>query len=142
MKKTGLRDFTTSKTPDASISVALSRDPILFERIAPSTYCVRPAYRKDPATADEVISLAKEKIQTSANGNFSGVNVEDVEKDEDYESEVVEGQEIDDFGASSAMKATDFNNDDVKTSVCEDADDDLKIEFENEGEFCNIVLLF
>ncbi|PWA44121.1 Pentatricopeptide repeat-containing protein [Artemisia annua] len=68
-EKTGLRDLTTSKTPDASISVALSRDPILFERVAPSTYCVRPPHRKDPADADE--------------------------KDEDFESEVAKGREID-----------------------------------------------
>ncbi|KAI3741695.1 hypothetical protein L1987_59369 [Smallanthus sonchifolius] len=132
IQKTGLRDLTTSKTPDASISVALSRDPVLFERIAPSTYCVRPAHRKDPATADEVISLAKEKIQTYTNGILSGVNVEDVEKDEDYESEVVEGQEIDDFGTSSTIKATNFYNEDVKTSVCED-DVELKTGFENAG---------
>ncbi|KAI3823950.1 hypothetical protein L1987_05396 [Smallanthus sonchifolius] len=133
IQKLGLRDLTTSKTPDASISVALSRDQILFERIAPSTYCVRPAYRKDPATADEVISLAKEKIQTYANGILSGVNVEDVEKDEDFESEVVEGQEIDDFGTSSTIKDTNFYNEDVKTSVCEDADVDMKTKFENAG---------
>ncbi|KAI3800848.1 hypothetical protein L1987_28946 [Smallanthus sonchifolius] len=132
IQKTGLRDLTRSKTPDASISVALSRDPVLFERIAPSTYCVRPVYRKDPATADEVISLAKEKIQTYTNGILSGVNVEDVEKDDDYESEVVEGQEIDDFGTSSTIKATKSYNKDVKTSVCED-DVELKSGFENAG---------
>ncbi|MFS8015161.1 putative transcription factor & chromatin remodeling DDT family [Helianthus anomalus] len=133
IQRTGLRDLTTSKTPDASISVALSRDPIIFERVAPSTYCVRPAYRKDPATADEVISLAKEKIQTYANGILSGFNFEDAEKDEDYESEVVEGQEIDDFGTSSSIKDTGFFGEDVKTSVREDVDVDMKTEFENAG---------
>ncbi|KAJ0797032.1 putative transcription factor & chromatin remodeling DDT family [Helianthus annuus] len=126
IQKTGLRDLTTSKTPDASISVALSRDPIVFARIAPSTYCVRPAYRKDPATADEVISSAKEQIQTYANGILSGVNLEEVEKDEDYESEVVEGREINDFVTLSTIKGTDFHNEDVKTSVCEDVDVELK----------------
>ncbi|KAI3710229.1 hypothetical protein L2E82_40005 [Cichorium intybus] len=123
IQKTGLRDLTTSKTPDASISVALSRDPILFERIAPSTYCVRPAFRKDPADADEVISSAKEKIQSYANGILAGVNAEDVEKDEDYESEVAEGTEIDDFGTSSAIE-------EIKT---EDVDVDVKREYENTG---------
>lgn len=103
IQKTGLRDLTTSKTPDASISVALSRDPILFERIAPSTYCVRPAFRKDPADADEVISSAIEKIQSYANGILAGVNAEDVEKDEDFECEVPEGTEIDDFATSTAI---------------------------------------
>ncbi|XP_076918162.1 homeobox-DDT domain protein RLT1-like [Bidens hawaiensis] len=131
IQKTGLRDLSTSKTPDASISVALSRDPVLFNRIAPSTYCVRPAYRKDPATADEVISVAKEKIQTFTNGILSGVNVDDVEKDpEHFESQVVEGQEIDDFGTPSTIKGADFYSQDVKTSVCED-DVELKTEFEN-----------
>ncbi|GAU23602.1 hypothetical protein TSUD_385910 [Trifolium subterraneum] len=38
IQKSGLRDLTTSKTPEASISVALTRDGKLFERIAPSTY--------------------------------------------------------------------------------------------------------
>ncbi|CAH1448498.1 unnamed protein product [Lactuca virosa] len=123
IQKTGLRDLTTSKTPDASISVALSRDPILFERIAPSTYCVRPAFRKDPADAEEVISSAKEKIQSYANGILAGVNAEDVEKDEDYECDVAEGTEIDDFGASSTIE-------EVKT---EEVDVDIKQEYENTG---------
>nr|XP_043622905.1 homeobox-DDT domain protein RLT1 isoform X2 [Erigeron canadensis] len=131
IQKTGLRDLTSSKTPDASISVALSRDPILFERIAPSTYCVRPAYRKDPATADEVISLAKEKIQTFTNGFLAGVNVEDVEKEEDYE-EVAEGTEIDDFGASSTNKDN-FFSEDVKMSVHKDVDADTKTDIKNAG---------
>lgn len=133
IQRTGLRDLTSSKTPDASISVALSRDPILFERVAPSTYCVRPAYRKDPATADEVISLAKEKIQTFTNGFLGGVNVEDVEKDEDYECEVADGTEIDDFGTSSTNKDTNFFNEDVKTSVCEDVGVDGKTDLKNAG---------
>lgn len=115
LKKTGLRDLTTSKTPDASISVALSRDPILFERVAPSTYCVRPPHRKDPATADEVIAGAKERIQNFA---MTGVvNVEDVEKDEDFESEVAEGQEID-VGTPSTAN-----------------DVEMKTDSENAGEF-------
>ncbi|KAL8226267.1 hypothetical protein R6Q59_000182, partial [Mikania micrantha] len=36
------------------------------------------AYRKDPATSDEVISMAKEKIQTYTNGILSRVNDEDM----------------------------------------------------------------
>lgn len=125
IQKTGLRDLTTSKTPDASISVALSRDPILFERVAPSTYCVRPSFRKDPANAEEVISSAKEKIQSYANGILAGVNVEDVEKDEDYECEVAE---IDDFGTN---KDPNFYNEEAKTAVGEDVDVDMKNELEN-----------
>ncbi|KAK6134925.1 hypothetical protein DH2020_031345 [Rehmannia glutinosa] len=49
IQRSGLRDLTTSKTPEASISAALSRDTKLFERTAPSTYCVRSPYRKDIA---------------------------------------------------------------------------------------------
>lgn len=100
LQKSGLRDLSTSKTPEASISVALSRDPILFERIAPSTYNVRLAFRKDPADADAIISAAKEKIQRYANGFLSGQNAEDEERDDDSEAEadVAEGPEVDDLG--------------------------------------------
>ncbi|WMV15971.1 hypothetical protein MTR67_009356 [Solanum verrucosum] len=102
IQKSGLRDLSTSKTPEASISVALSRDPILFERIAPSTYNVRLAFRKDPADADAIISAAKEKIQRYANGFLSGQNAEDEERDDDSEGEgdVAEGPEVDDLGTS------------------------------------------
>ncbi|XP_073058613.1 homeobox-DDT domain protein RLT1-like [Primulina eburnea] len=95
IQKSGLRDLTTSKTPEASISVALSRDPILFERIAPSTYCVRPAFRKDPADAESIIAAAKEKIQKYAHGILSGQNVDEEERDDDSESDVAEGAEVD-----------------------------------------------
>ena len=100
-KKSGLRDLTTSKTPEASISVALSRDPILFERIAPSTYNVRPAYRKDPADAEAIISAAREKIQRFVNGVLTGQNAEDEERDDDSDCDVAEGPEVDDLGTPS-----------------------------------------
>ncbi|XP_051129071.1 homeobox-DDT domain protein RLT1-like [Andrographis paniculata] len=93
IQKSGLRDLTSSKTPEASISVALSRDPVLFERIAPSTYCVRPAFRKDPADAESIIAAAKEKIQRYANGFLSGQNADEEERDEDSDSDVVEATE-------------------------------------------------
>ncbi|KAL7129980.1 hypothetical protein ABFS83_13G103000 [Erythranthe nasuta] len=95
IQKSGLRDLTTSKTPEASISVALSRDPILFERIAPSTYCVRPAFRKDPADAESVIAAAKDKIQRYANGFLSGQNADEEERDDDSDSDVADGAEVD-----------------------------------------------
>ncbi|PIN06555.1 Transcription factor PHOX2/ARIX, contains HOX domain [Handroanthus impetiginosus] len=95
IQKSGLRDLTTSKTPEASISVALSRDPILFERIAPSTYCVRPAFRKDPADAESIIAAAKEKIQRYANGFLAGQNADDEERDDDSDSDVPEGTDVD-----------------------------------------------
>ncbi|CAA0817866.1 homeobox-1 [Striga hermonthica] len=95
IQKSGLRDLTTSKTPEASISVALSRDPVLFERIAPSTYCVRPAFRKDPADAESIIASAKEKIQRYANGFLAGQNVDEEEREDDSDSDVGEGTEVD-----------------------------------------------
>nr|GMD93116.1 homeobox-DDT domain protein RLT1 [Ipomoea batatas] len=87
IQKSGLRDLTTSKTPEASISVALSRDPVLFERIAPSTYCVRPAFRKDPANAEEIISVAREKIQRYVNG-FLADTPSDVIKNTDLQNDI------------------------------------------------------
>jgi hypothetical protein len=36
IQKSDLRDLSTSKTPEASIVVALSRDANLFERVTPS----------------------------------------------------------------------------------------------------------
>lgn len=87
--------MTTSKTPEASISVALSRDPVLFERIAPSTYSVRPAFRKDPADAESVLAAAKEKIQRYANGFLAGQNADEEERDDDLDSDVADGTEVD-----------------------------------------------
>lgn len=87
--------MTTSKTPEASISVALSRDPVLFERIAPSTYCVRPGYRKDPADAESLIAAAKERILRYANGFLADQNVDEEEREDDSESDVAEGTEVD-----------------------------------------------
>ncbi|KAM7498033.1 hypothetical protein LguiA_022447 [Lonicera macranthoides] len=100
IQKSGLRDLTTSKTPEASIAAALSRDTKLFERTAPSTYCVRAPYRKDPADAEAILSEAREKIQVFKNGYFEGDDVEreDVERDEDSESDVAEDLEVDDLG--------------------------------------------
>lgn len=128
MKKSGLRDLTTSKTPDASISVALSRDPILFERIAPSTYCVRPAFRKDPANAEVLLSAAREKIQRYVNGFLGGENADDVEeKDDESECDAAEVPEVDDLGIpSSPNRKTDHSIEagaclgDGKDSLCND----------------------
>lgn len=111
IQKSGLRDLSTSKTPDASISVALSRDPVLFERIAPSTYCVRPAFRKDPANAEEILAEAREKIQKFSNGLLAEETADDVEKDDESESDVAEGPEFDELGTlSNVNKAGDLYN--------------------------------
>ncbi|KAK4271625.1 hypothetical protein QN277_020289 [Acacia crassicarpa] len=98
IQKSGLRDLTTSKTPEASISVALTRDAKLFERIAPSTYRVRAAYRKDPADAEAILSDARKKIQIFENGFSAVEDADDVEREEESESdEVDEDPEVDDL---------------------------------------------
>ncbi|XP_077212458.1 homeobox-DDT domain protein RLT2-like [Tasmannia lanceolata] len=101
IQKSGLRNLRTSKTPEASIAAALSRDATLFERTAPSTYCVRPAFRKDPADADAILSAAREKIQIFESGLSDSEGAEknteyanDVERDGDSEDD----PEIDDVG--------------------------------------------
>lgn len=92
LQKSGLRDLTTSKTPEASISAALSRDTKLFERTAPSTYCVKTPYRKDPADSEALLSAAREKIRVFQNALSE---CEEVEKDVD-EAERDEDSECDD----------------------------------------------
>ncbi|KAM0864539.1 hypothetical protein ACQ4PT_043854 [Festuca glaucescens] len=88
IQKSGLRDLTTSKTPEASIAAALSRDTKLFERTAPSTYCVKSPYRKDPADSEAVLSAAREKIRAFQNvlsDSEAEKEVDDVDRDDDSE---------------------------------------------------------
>ncbi|XP_008811888.2 homeobox-DDT domain protein RLT2-like isoform X2 [Phoenix dactylifera] len=106
IQKSGLRDLTTSKTPEASIAAALSRDTRLFERTAPSTYCVRSPFRKDPADAEAILSAAREKIQIFQSGLSDSEEaekdteyVDDAERDEDSECDAADGPEIDDVEA-------------------------------------------
>ncbi|KAJ4981059.1 hypothetical protein NE237_031896 [Protea cynaroides] len=110
IQKSGLRDLTTSKTPEASIAAALSRDTKLFERTAPSTYCVRAPFRKDPADAEAVLSAARERIHIFQNGysdsedaEKDGDDADDVERDEDSECDIAEDPEVDDVGTSSNL---------------------------------------
>uniref|UniRef100_A0A5B7A7I4 Homeobox-DDT domain protein RLT1 n=1 Tax=Davidia involucrata TaxID=16924 RepID=A0A5B7A7I4_DAVIN len=140
IQKSGLRDLTTSKTPEASISVALSRDAILFERTAPSTYRVRSAFRKDPADAETILLAAREKIQRYKNGFLAGENADDVERDEDSECDVAEGPEIDDLGTPSDANKNNSHNNEVSTcsgngkeNICNDAALDLQNELESAG---------
>ncbi|KAL2483357.1 Homeodomain-like transcriptional regulator [Forsythia ovata] len=102
IQKSGLRDLTTSKTPEASISAALSRDTKLFERTAPSTYCVRSPYRKDPADTEAILSAARDKIQLFQNKYVDGEGADDVEKedaerDQESESDIVDDPDVDDL---------------------------------------------
>ncbi|XP_038708176.1 homeobox-DDT domain protein RLT2-like isoform X2 [Tripterygium wilfordii] len=104
IQKSGLRDLTTSKTPEASIAAALSRDTKLFERTAPSTYCVRPAYRKDPTDAEAILSAARERIRISKSGFIDGVDVDDAERDEDSDSDVADDPDVDDLNSDLKSK--------------------------------------
>ncbi|KAJ6734162.1 HOMEOBOX-DDT DOMAIN PROTEIN RLT2 [Salix purpurea] len=104
IQKSGLRDLTTSKTPEASIAAALSRDSKLFERTAPSTYCVHPPYRKDPADAEAILSAARERIRVFKSSIVDGEDADDAERDEDSESDVAEDPDIDDLGTELNSK--------------------------------------
>ncbi|PIA31231.1 hypothetical protein AQUCO_05100028v1 [Aquilegia coerulea] len=107
IQKSGLRDLTTSKTPEASIAAALSRDGNLFERTAPSTYCVKSAFRKDPADAEALLSAAREKIQIFENGFSDSEGEKDADnnvvKDEDSDCDPVEDAEDDDVGVAANL---------------------------------------
>ncbi|XVE51391.1 hypothetical protein DITRI_Ditri02bG0036300 [Diplodiscus trichospermus] len=126
IQKSGLRDLTTSKTPEASISVALTRDAKLFERIAPSTYCLRPAYRKDPADAESTLAAARKKIRQFENGFLEGedadevereeVDRDDIEREEDSECDVDEDPEVDDIATPfNANEDAEYPKDEVTT---------------------------
>jgi hypothetical protein len=82
----------------------LSRDSKLFERTAPSTYCVRPPYRKDPADAEAILSAARERIRVFKSGIVNGEDADDAERDEDSESDVAEDPDIDDLGTELNSK--------------------------------------
>ncbi|CAH2034180.1 unnamed protein product [Thlaspi arvense] len=109
IQKSGLRDLTTSKTPEASISVALTRDVKLFERIAPSTYCVRAPYVKDPADGEAILADARKKIRAFENGFAGAEDVNDLERDEEFECDIDEDPEVDDIATmASASKSADL----------------------------------
>jgi hypothetical protein len=82
----------------------LSRDTELFERTAPSTYCVRPVYRKDPADSEAIYSAARERIRIFKSGFVGAEEANDGERDEDCESDMGKDPEIDDLGAQPNAK--------------------------------------
>ena len=103
-QKSGLQDLSTSKTPEASIVVALSRDANVFEIVSPSTYFVRPAFWKYLCDAEVVLQVAREKIQLFQSGfSYSEEDekdiedVEEVERDEYYDHDDVEDADADDI---------------------------------------------
>ncbi|GFP86443.1 hypothetical protein PHJA_000788100 [Phtheirospermum japonicum] len=118
IQRSRLRDLTTSKTPEASISAALSRDTKLFERTAPSTYCVRSPYRKDPANAGEIISTAREKIRLYQNGSVEeDAEKEDLERDRDSESDDADDPDADELDAVAKMKEIEKSSSTLSQSV-------------------------
>ncbi|GAV74076.1 Homeobox domain-containing protein/DDT domain-containing protein [Cephalotus follicularis] len=128
IQKSGLRDLTTSKTPEASIAAALSRDSKLFERTAPSRYCVRAAYRKDPAVAEAILSAAQERIRIFKSGFIDREDADDVERDEDSESDVAEDPEVDYVGGELTPKKEARNSQEVN-------DFDAKTPFRNDENY-------
>ncbi|KAJ0262642.1 Homeobox-DDT domain protein RLT2 [Hirschfeldia incana] len=94
IQKSGLRDLTTSRTPEASVAAALSRDTKLFERVAPSTYCVRPSYRKDAGDAETIFAEARERIRMFKSGVTDVEDVDEAERDEESESDVGDDPEV------------------------------------------------
>ncbi|KAL9452464.1 hypothetical protein AB3S75_008284 [Citrus x aurantiifolia] len=135
IQKSGLRDLTTSKTPEASISVALTRDTKLFERIAPSTYCVRPAFRKDPADAEAILAAARKKIRIFENGFLGGEDADDVERDEDSECDVEEDPEVEDLATPSSANKNIDRYDEANTCLVSGKDNacnDVALSVQNE----------
>ncbi|XP_030528858.1 homeobox-DDT domain protein RLT1 isoform X2 [Rhodamnia argentea] len=150
IQKSGLRDLTTSKTPEASISVALTRDTKLFERIAPSTYRVRSAYRKDPVDAESILAEARKKIRIFENGILAGEDADEVERedegerDEEFEGDVDEDPEVDDLAPTSSANNDEDQCDQAnacpeigKENVSGNAN--LQNEIEGDIESCTVV---
>ncbi|XP_042008713.1 homeobox-DDT domain protein RLT2-like [Salvia splendens] len=121
IQRSGLRDLTTSKTPEASISAALSRDTKLFERTAPSTYCVRTPYRKDPIDAETLLSEARERVRVHQNGNVDeeepDVEKDDLDRDQDSDSDIGDDPYVDDLDALANEKEASHSS---KTNKIED----------------------
>lgn len=121
IQNSGLRDLTTSKTPEASVAAALSRDTKLFERTAPSTYCVRAPYRKDPADAEAILATARERILAYKN-EFLDVEEpdeaekEDAERDEDSESDMADDPDINDLDAERNLNKESLHSFEPSTS--------------------------
>lgn len=128
IQTSGLRDLSSSRTPEASIAAALSRDTVLFERTAPSTYCVRPQFRKDSEDAEEILSAARERIRLFRSGLVDGEADKDVDEAdrEEYESE---GQDVDDVedleeeDLEDGVPGSSEKKGDVKTEDAKDESD-------------------
>ncbi|KAI5081671.1 hypothetical protein GOP47_0001414 [Adiantum capillus-veneris] len=98
IEKYGLRDLSTSKTPESSVAAALSRDTFFFDRVAPSTYCVKPAYRKKPEDAERLLQAASERICLFQSGILDACDEEKyMEGSEEGEKEPLLADDVEDF---------------------------------------------
>lgn len=105
----------------------MSRDTKLFERTAPSTYCVRTPYRKDPADAESTLAAAREKIRVFKTGVLEGEDAErdeEVERDGESESEVAEDPEVDDLATESNLVRETQNSEESSRLHTEDPSGD------------------
>eukprot|EP00884_Botryococcus_braunii_P016830 jgi/Botrbrau1/3830/Bobra.0183s0056.2 len=87
IQESGLRDLRTSRTPEASVVGALSRD-VIFARVAPSTYALQAMvthHLKQQAAAAEKAS--KEAANTSAEKKAPDVKQESGKQEADIKQE-------------------------------------------------------
>lgn len=102
----------------------MSRDTKLFERTAPSTYCVKTPYRKDPADSEAVFSEAREKIRVFQNA-LSGC--EEVEKDVEDAERGDDDSECDEADDDPDGDEVNIEEKDVNASVARAKDAGLPI---------------
>ena len=100
----------------------MSRDIKLFERTAPSTYCVKTPYRKDPANSEAVFSAAREKIRVFQNALLES---EEVEKDVDDAERGDDDSECDEADDDPDGDEVNIEEKDVKASVVRAKDGDI-----------------
>jgi len=82
IQKQGLRDLRTTKTPEATVAGALSRDAV-FCRVAPATYALHVGLQSDWGT----VKCTQVVLPSADNQSRHSSIVEDVSvKDEDNES--------------------------------------------------------
>jgi hypothetical protein len=100
----------------------LSRDTKLFERTAPSTYCVKTPYRKDPADSEAVFSAAREKIRVFQNAISE---CEEVEKDVDDAERGDDDSDCDEADDDPDGDEVNIEEKYVKASVVREKDDGI-----------------
>ncbi|KAL2328175.1 hypothetical protein Fmac_021602 [Flemingia macrophylla] len=105
----GLNILEVADKIQASIGAVLSRDAKLFERTAPSTYCVRLAYRKDPADSEAIYSAARERIRIFKSGFVNAEEADGSERDEDSECDMAEDPQIENLGTETNTKKESSN---------------------------------